>query len=50
MPFDPSLPTEHTIADAAQMRAQFNGVVDLIQTIPQGPQGVPGTGGDFGRR
>ena len=45
MPFDPTLPTEHTLADAAQMRAQFNGVVDLIQTIPQGPQGVPGPAG-----
>ncbi len=45
MPFDPTLPTEHTLADAAQMRAQFNGVVDLIQSIPQGPQGVPGPAG-----
>jgi hypothetical protein len=45
MPFDPSLPTELTLADAAQMRAQFNGIVDLIQTIPQGPQGAPGPPG-----
>jgi hypothetical protein len=49
-PSIPPSPPKHTLADAAQMRAQFNGVVDLIQTIPQGPQGVPGVGEDFGRR
>lgn len=45
MAFNPSLPTELTIADAAQMRSQFTGLFDLIQTIPvgpAGPQGVPG--------
>jgi hypothetical protein len=48
MPFDPTLPIELTAADAVQMRAQFNGLFDLIQTIPvgpQGPQGVPGPAG-----
>jgi hypothetical protein len=39
MAFNPSLPTELTIADAAQMRSQFNGIVDLIQTIPVGLTG-----------
>jgi hypothetical protein len=37
MPFDPTLPVEHTLADAAQMRAQFNGLFDLIQAIPTPP-------------
>jgi hypothetical protein len=30
LPFDPNLPVEHTLADAAQMRAQFNGLADLV--------------------
>lgn len=30
MPFDPSLPQENTLADAAQMRSQFNGLKALI--------------------
>ena len=30
MAFDPNLPTEHTLADAVQMRAQLNGLKDLI--------------------
>ena len=30
MPFDPNLPQENTLADAAQVRAQFNGLADLI--------------------
>ena len=34
--FDPNLPQENTIADAAQMRGQFNGLkalIDLLQSI-----------------
>lgn len=31
--FDPNLPQEQTLADAAQMRAQFNGLRDLIDAI-----------------
>jgi hypothetical protein len=34
--FDPNLPQENTIADAAQMRGQFQGLkalIDLLQTI-----------------
>jgi len=33
MPFDPSLPVEHTDIDAAQMRSQFNGLKALIDAI-----------------
>jgi hypothetical protein len=45
MPFDPNYPTDGQPATGAPMRAQFQSVVDLIGTIPQGPagpQGVPG--------
>jgi len=34
MPFDPNLPQENTLADAVQMRAQFNGLKDLIDAVP----------------
>lgn len=30
MPFDPSLPQENTLIDAAQMRDQLNGLNDTI--------------------
>ena len=33
MPFDPNLPQELTLCDAAQMRSQFNGLKDLIDAI-----------------
>src|SRR5258708_784927 len=45
MAFDPSLPVNHSKIVAAELRSQFNGIVDLIQTIPQGPQGEPGPAG-----
>lgn len=45
MAYNPLLPADDSDAVAAEMRAQFAGVVDLIQTIPQGPQGVPGPAG-----
>ena len=32
--FDPTLPQEHTPADAVQMRAQLNGLKDLIDAVP----------------
>jgi hypothetical protein len=32
--FDPNLPQENTLADAAQMRAQFNGLKAHIDAIP----------------
>ena len=48
MPFDPNLPLENTLADAAQMRSQLNGLKDLIDAIPQGPEGPPGPAGPQG--
>jgi hypothetical protein len=48
MPFDPTLPLEHTEIDAAQMRAQLNGLKDLIDAIPAGPAGPPGADGGEG--
>ena len=33
MPFDPNLPQGHTLADAAQMRAQFNALKALIDAL-----------------
>jgi hypothetical protein len=32
--FDPNLPQEGTLADAAQMRGQFNGLKSLIDAVP----------------
>ena len=32
--FDPNLPQQNTLADAAQMRSQLNGLKDLIDAIP----------------
>ena len=32
--FDPSLPQENTPVDAVQMRAQLNGLKDLIDAVP----------------
>ena len=46
--FDPALPQQHTLADAAQMRSQLNGLKDLIDAIPQGPEGPPGPAGPQG--
>jgi len=45
MPYDPALPIDGTKATAAQMRGQFQGVVDLIQGVPAGPPGPPGPPG-----
>jgi hypothetical protein len=45
MPYDPTYPTDGTPATGAPMRAQFQSIVDLIGTIPQGPQGVAGPPG-----
>ena len=33
MPYDPTLPQENTVADAVQMRAQLNGLKDLIDAV-----------------
>jgi len=51
MPFDPTLPADGTKASAAQMRAQLNGLKDLIDAVPAGPpgaQGPPGASGTNG--
>lgn len=48
MPYDPNLPQENTLVDAAQMRSQFQGIVDLISSIPQGPPGPAGQNGSDG--
>jgi hypothetical protein len=34
MPYDPNFPTANTLADAVQVRAQFNGLKDLIDAVP----------------
>ena len=48
MPFDPTKPQEHTLEDAAEMRAQFNGLKELIDAIPAGPPGPAGADGKDG--
>jgi len=60
MPFDPALPVNSANIKAAELRAQFNGLKELIDAIPegppgpqgetgpQGPQGDPGPAGDPG--
>ncbi|MFN0075461.1 MAG: hypothetical protein ACKVY0_03190 [Prosthecobacter sp.] len=45
MPYDPNIPQPGTEIDAVQMRAQFNGLKDLIDTIPAGPPGQNGSDG-----
>ena len=45
MSYNPALPADSTRATAAEMRAQFHGVVDLIQAIPAGPAGPAGPPG-----
>jgi hypothetical protein len=51
MPYDPNFPTANTLADAVQVRAQFNGLKDIIDAIPAGapgkvgPEGPPGPPG-----
>ncbi len=41
MLFDPTFPHEDTLADAAQMRSQLNGLKTLLDAVPAGPQGPP---------
>ncbi|MEQ1861732.1 MAG: hypothetical protein ABMA13_17575 [Chthoniobacteraceae bacterium] len=55
MPYDPTLPINGEIADADEMRAQFNGLDERItgtneriDNIPAGPQGEKGDKGDPG--
>ena len=48
MPYDPSLPADGSPNSSAEMRGQLQGVVDLISTIPVGPQGPQGNDGPQG--
>jgi hypothetical protein len=48
MPFDPNLPQENTLIDAAQMRGQLNGLKTLIDEVPAGPPGPQGDPGPQG--
>lgn len=48
MAFNPLLPIDHSEIVAPELRGQFNGLFDLIQTIPVGPQGPPGNPGANG--
>ncbi|MFN0079178.1 MAG: hypothetical protein ACKVY0_22165 [Prosthecobacter sp.] len=45
MPFDPTLPADHSPLVAAEMRGQLSGLKDLIETIPVGPPGQNGSDG-----
>jgi len=47
MPFDPALPQQGTEIDAVQMRAQLNGLKELIDAVPAGP-GPAGPAGPQG--
>ena len=44
MPFDPSLPQETTLIDAAQMRDQLNGLNDALNTAIAGTAQNPSLG------
>lgn len=51
MPFDPTLPVNSSKVRAAELRAQFNGLKEIIDAIPAGPpgpQGEPGPPGSSG--
>ena len=48
MPYDPSYPATNALIESAPLRAQFQGLVDLISSIPQGPPGPPGQNGSDG--
>ncbi len=48
MPFDPTFPASSIFLVSADFRAQFNGLFDLIQAIPAGPQGLQGVPGNDG--
>ncbi len=48
MPFNPNLPIDDTLCDAAQMRGQLNGLNDKINHIPAGPPGPQGEQGPPG--
>ncbi len=45
MPYDPAIPANGTDMVSAEMRSQFQGLKDLIDTIPAGPPGQNGSDG-----
>ena len=42
MPFDPTKPVQGSEIDANELRAQFNGLKTLIDSVPAGPAGPAG--------
>ena len=48
MPFDPTKPAFGSPDSSAEMRAQFNGLKDLMDAIPAGPPGPQGDPGPQG--
>lgn len=46
--FDPTYPATNALIESAPLRAQLNGLKDLIDAIPAGPQGPPGADGPQG--
>jgi hypothetical protein len=48
MPFDPALPVNSANIKATELRAQFNGLKELIDAIPEGPPGPQGETGPQG--
>lgn len=48
MPFDPTLPKTGSKASSAEMRAQLNGLKEMIDAIPAGPPGPAGADGGPG--
>lgn len=48
MPYDPNYPPTNAAIQSAPLRAQFQGLHDLITTIPQGPPGPEGPQGQTG--
>jgi hypothetical protein len=48
MAFNPLLPIDDSVIEAPELRGQFTGLFDLIQTIPVGPVGPVGPQGPVG--
>ncbi len=48
MPFDPTRPLNNSPVSAAELRNQFTGLKDLIDTVPAGPPGPQGEKGEKG--
>lgn len=48
MSYDPNLPVDGADIVSAELRSQFQGLRDLIDSIPQGPPGEPGVQGSPG--